>query len=256
MNVDRRSPLPLWAQVLGDLRTRLAQGEFTTRFPSDVELVRQYSVSRHTAREAVRRLQAEGVLERERGRGSFLKSRRIEQPVGSLYSLFRSVEDHGLEQRSKVRFLEERRDREAAAALGRPAEEPLVYLERLRFAGEEPIALDCSWLPAFIGAPLLDVDFGHTALYKQLVERCGVTLTSAWERINPTLPSREQRELLDIGTRQPAFAIERLTYQVAEPVEWRHSVVRGDRFSFVARWSNHQVNTSFEPTSASVPTGA
>jgi len=248
--------MPLWAQVLDDLRARLTRGEFSSRFPTDVELVRQYRVSRHTAREAVRRLQSEGLLEREPGRGTFLTSRRIEQPIGSLYSLFRSVEDHGYEQRSIVRFLEERYEDEAAAALQRPPDEHLVYLERIRLAGEEPIALDCSWLPAAIGRPLLAVDFSHTALYQQLAERCGVNPTSAWERIRPSLPSREQRELLGVGTRQPAFAIERLACQGTKPIEWRHSVVRGDRFSFVARWSHHQVDTSFEPTSAAVPKGA
>jgi GntR family transcriptional regulator len=35
---DRNSPLPLWAQVLADLRARLARGEFTGRFPGDQEL--------------------------------------------------------------------------------------------------------------------------------------------------------------------------------------------------------------------------
>src|SRR5215467_10126686 len=52
VTLDRNSPLPLWAQVLGDLRTRLARGEFTGRFPGDEELRAQYGVSRHTVREA------------------------------------------------------------------------------------------------------------------------------------------------------------------------------------------------------------
>ena len=129
---DRNSPLPLWAQVLADLRARLARGEFTGRFPGDEELRDTYGVSRHTVREAVRRLQAEGVIERGRGRGTFVTGTVIEQPLGALYSLFRSVEAQGFVQRSVVRYLEERRDEEAAKVLGRPPDEPLVYLERLR----------------------------------------------------------------------------------------------------------------------------
>ncbi|MGH9116237.1 MAG: GntR family transcriptional regulator [Acidimicrobiales bacterium] len=57
MQVDRSGPTPLWAQVLADLRLRLARGEFESRFPGDVELTDQYGVSRHTVREAVRLLQ-------------------------------------------------------------------------------------------------------------------------------------------------------------------------------------------------------
>src|SRR5215831_9092676 len=119
MTVDRDSALPLWAQVLGDLRRRLAGGEFRLRFPGDNELTEQYGVSRHTVREAVRRLQAEGVLERGRGRGTFVRHGAIEQPLGALYSLFRSVEEQGFVQRSVVRQLTIRHDEEAAEVLGR-----------------------------------------------------------------------------------------------------------------------------------------
>jgi GntR family transcriptional regulator len=199
VTLDRNSPLPLWAQVLGDLRTRLARGEFTGRFPGDEELRAQYGVSRHTVREAVRRLQSEGVIERGRGRGTFVTGTLIEQPLGALYSLFRSVEAQGFVQRSVVRYLEERRNEEAAKVLGRPPDEPLVYLERLR----------------------------------------------------PVLPSREQRDLLGLGAHTPALALERLASASATPVEWRHGLVRADRFSYVARWSAAQdTGARFEPAAA------
>jgi len=206
-------------------------------------------VSRHTAREAVRRLQAEGLLERRRGSGSFVTVPRIEQPLGTLYSLYRSVEQTGATQRSVVRHLEERRDDKAEAMLG-CAGEPLVYLERLRLADGEPIALDCSWLPASIARPLLEVDFTHTALYEQLAERCAIQLTRGWERLRPALPDPRQRELLHVDELQPAYAIERLAFCGATPIEWRHGVVRGDRFSFVTRWSARELGAAFEPTSA------
>ena len=192
---DRNSPLPLWAQVLSDLRARLARGEFTGRFPGDEELRKAYGVSRHTVREAVRRLQAEGVIERGRGRGTFVTGALIEQPLGALYSLFRSVEAQGYVQRSVVRHLEERRDEEAAKVLGRAPDEPLVYLERLR----------------------------------------------------PVLPTAEQRDLLGLAARTPALAIERRATSQGTPVEWRHGLVRADRFSYVARWAAEDRGAGFEP---------
>ena len=246
---DRGSP-PLWEQVLEDLRRRMAAGEFAERFPRDVELVSHYEVSRHTAREAVRHLQSEGLVDRRRGRGSFVVGNRIEQPVGTLYSLFRSIEALGMVQDSVVRYLEERHDDEASAMLACPGA-PLLYLERVRLADGDPIALDCSWLPFATTRALLDADFNHTALYEQLATQCGIRLTSGWERIRPVLPDRQQRELLGIDAREPAFAIERVAFWNAAPVEWRHSVVRGDRFSFIARWESEQsehMNTAFEPT--------
>jgi len=243
---------PLWAQVLADLRRRLATGEFAQRFPGDADLVETYGVSRHTVREAVRRLQGEGLLERRRGRGSFISGPAIEQPVGTLYSFYRSIEEAGIVQESVVRRLEERRDDRAEAMLACIGQ-PLVYLERLRLADGEPIALDWSWLPARLARGLLGVDFRHAGLYEQLAESCGVRLTSGWERIRPVLPDRRQRVALEMDAQQAAFEIERFGMQGDQPVEWRHGVVRGDRYAFVARWASEHLDTSFEAGNGSEP---
>ncbi len=127
--------MPLWAQVLADLRRRLDAGEFVDGFPTDVELTHHYEVSRHTAREAVRHLQDEGVISRERGRGTFVNAPTFEQATGAIYSLFRSIEERGLEQRSEVLDLSEATNADVAGRLELPAGEPLVRLERLRLAG-------------------------------------------------------------------------------------------------------------------------
>lgn len=253
--IDKDSPMPLWAQVLGDLRLRIEGGEFRERFPTDAELVERYQVSRHTVREAVRRLQSEGILNRSRGVGTFVRPKVIEQPIGTLYSLFRSVEEHGFTQRSVVRFLEERTDAAAAKMLSRPADEPLVYLERLRLADEDPVLLDCSWLPAAVARPLLDVDFTHTALYRELGERCGARPDAGWERLAPEIPTREQRTLLGLRAGVPALAIERLASEHGVPLEWRHGLVRADRFSYVARWGGKDPGAGFEPRPAGTGPG-
>jgi len=49
--------------LLADLRRRLARDDFATAFPGELALVAEYGVSRHTVREAVRRLRDEGLVE-------------------------------------------------------------------------------------------------------------------------------------------------------------------------------------------------
>jgi GntR family transcriptional regulator len=233
--LDRRSPLPLWAQLVSALRTRLDAGEFENRFPTDAELTAEYAVSRHTVREAVRQLEADGRLERSRGRTT--RVRPLEQTVGPLYSLFRTVEAQGVVQRSVVRALDVRTDPAAAERLSLPPDARLVYLERVRLADDEPLALDRVWLPVAIARPLLTADFSHTALYDELARRCGVTPVSGWERVHPVLPDREQRALLGLRARDAAFSLERATSTADGPLEWREALVSGLRFSFVERWT-------------------
>lgn len=247
--------MPLWAQLLEDLRRRLRSGEFGEHFPSDADLVRHYAVSRQTVREAMRHLQQEGRIERVRGQGTSVRPRHIEQSLGALYSLYRSAEEQGFTQDSTVRFLEVRKNAEAASMLECDQDDPLVYLERLRLLDGRPAVLDCSWLPASWARHLLDVDFRRTSLYKELEMRCGIRPDSGWERLAPVMPTPEQRSLLDLRPRAAAFGIERLAREGARPVEWRHGVVRADRFQFVARWSAGRFDAAFEAPGNPAPTG-
>ena len=230
--------MPLWAQLLGVLRERLERGEYVSAFPTDVELTKEFGVSRHTVREAVRRLHDDGVVLRERGRRTSVRPVSIEQPMGAIYSLFRSIEAQGRDQRSKVLGLAEVVAPDVSQRLGLTARSRLVRLERLRCVDGQPLAHDTAWLPATIARPLLGVDFTHTALYDELARQAGVRPTSGSEWVHAELPTPADRALLGLPARHPVFAIQRLSLSRNRPIEWRETVVRGDAYTFVAHWKN------------------
>lgn len=235
VKLDRSSPVPLWAQLEAELRRRLSTGEFVRRFPTDRELVDSYAVSRHTVRDAVDRLCSEGLLERRRGRGTFVRQ-EFEQPAGALYALFRSVEADGARQTIELRALRECVDATAAGHLGLDHDAPLVLIDRTRLADGEPLAVDKVWLPADLARPLLDADLTHGVLYHELARRCGVHVVGGWERIRPTQPTRADCEALLLPPDTAVFTIERMGRTADRAVEWRISKVRGDRYSFVTSW--------------------
>jgi GntR family transcriptional regulator len=236
MTLDRSSPMPLWAQLEAQLKQRLEAGEFTERFPTDTELVDEYQVSRHTVREAIRHLNRTGILRRERGRGTVVNRAEFEQPLGALYSLFQSIESSGAEQRSDVLALREETDEVAAEQLDVAPDTPLVFIERLRRADGEPLAIDRTWIPMSIGAPLLDSNFERTALYDEMERLCGVRPDAGWERIAPLVPTPAEREVLHLRRGQAAFFLERLSTAGERRIEWRTTTVRGDRYRFVSRF--------------------
>lgn len=235
--LDRRSPVPLWAQLLADLRARLACGEFDGGFPTDEELRDEYAVSRQTVREAARRLQTEGAIVRERGRRSSVVSSVLEQPLHTLYSLARTAEDLGLGEHSEVLALRQESGGAAAEPLGLEAGGKTVYVERLRYVGDEPISLHRSWFPFSLAAGLLERDLTSGSLYDALAECCGVRVTGGHELIQPEIASNELRRLLQLPAGRAVLVVERLALSDATPVEWRRSVVRGDRYSFRADWA-------------------
>jgi GntR family transcriptional regulator len=236
--VDRASDVPLWRQLQQDLARRLDAGEFVNSFPGELALVEYYQVSRHTVRQALRQLRADGVIIAERGRQPRVAAApEIEQPVGALYSLFAAVEAAGLTQHSTVRTLGIRADGVVSPRLGLEGSTPLLYLERLRYAGDEPLALDRVWMPAALAAPLLGADFTHTGLYRELADRAGIRLDHGEERINAVVPTIAERALLHCPATAAAFSINRLGRAQGQAVEWRHTLVRGDRFALTAEFS-------------------
>jgi GntR family transcriptional regulator len=235
--LDRSSPMPLWAQLELELRRRLDAGEFDSAFPTDMELTQTYEVSRHTVREAIRHLNRTGVLRRERGRGTVVNRAEFEQPLGTLYSLYRSVEATGVAQTSDVLRLELVVEEGAAIQLGLEPDTELVFLERLRMAGGSPLAVDRAWLPASFARPLLDVDWRHTALYDELARFGAPVPNQGWERLTPIIPAASDRQLLGLRKSDAAFFLERLGSHDGTPIEWRTTVIRGDRYRFVSDWS-------------------
>lgn len=231
--VDRLSPLPLWAQVREDITRRIHRGDFDDAFPGENRLVEEYDVSRHTVREALRALRQTGLLEGGRGRPTRVARQEISQTQGTLYSLFASVERAGHRQRSIVRRLDVIADGTVATRLGLEESTPLVRLERIRLSDEQPLAMDRVWLPAQLAAPLLDADFTRTSLYAQLEQRCGVRLTGGREQIRAVVPTPAERALLNIPEATAALLIDRIGEHRGRPVEFRQTLVRGDRFAFV-----------------------
>lgn len=236
--LDRVGSEPLWLQLRRELLTRLNDGEFTELFPGELALVEEYGVSRHTVRQALSQLRDDGVIIAERGRQPRVApAPEIQQPMGALYSLFASVEASGLSQNSVVRAFDTRADALVAERLELEASTPLIYLERLRLAGEEPLALDRVWLPAKLAEPLLAADFGHTSLYGELAARTGIRLDRGQEEIHAVMPTTAERAQLRCPPEVAAFSVNRLGYTDSGPVEWRHTLVRGDRFALTAWFS-------------------
>jgi GntR family transcriptional regulator len=243
--LQRDSDLPLWAQVRNDVTQRLENGEFVDAFPSDRELVAQYKVSRHTVREALRELRDSGILQRHRGRGSYVEPIALEQQVGPLYSLFRSIEDQGYRQVSTVLALETVRDTQIAARLWMVPSRSLFHLRRLRLVNDTPFAVDDIWMPADLVAPLFEVDFRHTAVYAELGRLVGLQPVKGWERIHPRLPDATTRKMLGIDPTQAVFFVERYTEHAKGPLEWRETIVRGDAYTYVTNWGGGSSASQF-----------
>lgn len=239
--LDPRDPTPLWAQLTTELRRRLGSGQYVGRFPTEAELTSEFVVSRATVREALRRLKDDGLLDARRGSGTFVVRRELDQPVIGASGLAREIADAGLEESSKLLRLEEGEAGAAvAAALGITAEAPVVWLERLRGAGDRVLALDRSAvaLDAEGRRALLSVDLATGSLYDALAERCDIQVTGATEQVRASAGSASDRRRMRLAAEEGLLEVERVSFAGPVAVEWRRSLLRGSAYVLGSSWGS------------------
>ena len=234
--IDRTSPLPFYHQLkqilLAELRDReLAPGD---RLPGDHELCATYAVSRTVVRQALAELETEGVIERVKGRGTFVAQRRTsEHLVQSLTGLSEDVAARGSHLRSEVRRREVvPADAPIAALLELPAGAPVLVIERLRFVDGEPWVLVTTYLPHAVAPGLLQDDLTEQSLYALLETKYGVTLTHGRRGVEAAVASDDLAAALQVAPGAPLLVLRSTSYAGPRPVEVFVAYHRGDRSRF------------------------
>jgi GntR family transcriptional regulator len=228
-----RGPIPLHHQVFRDLTSALDANEWRPgdRMPTERELAERYGCSLITVRHALGELVREGRIERTRGRGTFVLQPRIDRDIAGAMSFTEEMQRRGLDPATRVVTAEIVPAGEAvASALQIPAEAPVVYLERIRVGGGEPLLLEQARLPAERFPGLLGFDFERRSLYDILAERYDTRILRARETVEPVMLRRREASLLDLPTRSLALRIDGVAIASdGSPVEVARSFVRGDR---------------------------
>ena len=228
-----RGPIPLHHQVFSDLKAALDEGEWAAgeRMPTERELAERYGCSLITIRHALGELVREGRIERTRGRGTFVLQQRIDRDIGGKMSFAEEMRRRGLDPATRVVTAQIEPAGEAVAnLLGLSRDDPVVYLERIRLGGGEPLLLEQARLPAERFPGLLAFDFERRSLYDILAERYGTPIVRARESVEPVQLRRRDAQLLGAPVRSLALRIDGIAYAAnGDAVEAARSFVRGDR---------------------------
>ncbi|CAG6396087.1 GntR family transcriptional regulator [Streptomyces cocklensis] len=204
--------------------------------PSERTLCEQLGVSRPTLRSAVDELVTTGLLVREHGRGMFVARAKITQELAPGPDAYRLPQASGSWASKVLEFTTV----QAGARVGRrlhisPAAE-ITYIARLRLVDDEPMAIEYLHVPAALVPGLRPEDMESGDFYDFLRERHGVRVREAVQSIEPTVTNEEEARLIGVPVLSPALLFERLTKDsTGRPVEYVHSVYRGDRYRIVSR---------------------
>ncbi|MBX3084552.1 MAG: GntR family transcriptional regulator [Anaerolineae bacterium] len=236
---DRSRPEPLYHQIRDWMRQQVTTGAWPEHYklPSEFELVERFSVNRGTVRKAIADLIAEGLLVSIHGRGTFVSSRTLEQPLAEdLITFSEDLIRKGIPFETTVLACDVRKPPSNVAALLRiNPNDDIFYLRRVRIVRQAPLALIENFVPYAVVAGIERVDFTVRGLFETLEKQYEVTLSWGQRTFQAQLADADTMTMLGIDPAIPIMYIEQLTYRDEDtPVELSNIWLRGDRFRLSA----------------------
>lgn len=235
--IDKQSHIPFYIQLASLLRGKIeasAAGGKPFALPSENELSDQYGLSRATVRQALALLQREGLIYKEKGRGTFAAQNPVRYELTSLIPTTEDMRRRGWKTSVRVVSLNEVETRPPiTAALNLRSGDHLYEITRVRLGDAVPVCLQWSYIPAKLAPGLIGRDLSGS-LTRVMEQAYGQVFWTATESLRARRASTYEARQLKIPGGSPVIYMERTTYSpTGRPLEFLESVWRSDRYEFV-----------------------
>ncbi|PTX58491.1 GntR family transcriptional regulator [Melghirimyces profundicolus] len=233
--LDKNSPIPVYYQLEERLKESIEKKELKEgdMIPSERVLSEQYGISRMTVRQAINNLVRDGYLYREKGKGTFVASNKIEQPLQGLTSFTEDMRSRGLKPEARLlNFSVEPAQGKLVQKLRLTEGESVSVIKRVRLADDLPMALETTFLPVRL-VPGLTETQAYGSIYEYIENQLGLKIEHATQTLEASVARERESEVLQIKKGSPVLLIERTSYLSDQrPLELVKSVYRGDRYKF------------------------
>ena len=206
-------PTPLYHRIYMVLREGILDARFPPDkvLPSEIELARSFGVSRVTVRKAFERLEREGLILRQRGRGTFPTARMGRNPVqADVSGLVENLLAMGLSTRVELlEFGYVPAPSEIAAEMDLAPGTRVQRAVRLRHLGDRPFSWALTHVPEDVGRSYTAEDLVETPLLR-LFERAGIRVAGAYQRVTARAADPAVAALLHTDVGAPLVCITRV----------------------------------------------
>jgi GntR family transcriptional regulator len=236
-SINFDSHIPYYIQLMDILRDKVQQSEWLpgNQIPGEQDLCEHYQVSRTVVRQALRELEYEGVISRQKGKGTFISLPKISEGlVQKLTGFYQDMVERGLRPGTKVLHQNVIPSNDKIAHfLNIKAGEKVIDIQRLRYINEEPIQLVTTYIPFEICPALASVDLTNRSLYEFLEKESGIFIVKGHRYIEAVLANEHEAALLGIERGSPLLMLDSVSFsENGQPIEYYHALHRGDRSRF------------------------
>jgi GntR family transcriptional regulator len=223
-------------QVYLVLRDRILSGAiaFSAKLPTEHELADYHGVSRVTVRRALGELARERLIERRRSAGTRVIYRPSPAPItADISGVLANLADMGRRTAVKLLSFDYVPAKGAVAqALGAAPDQLLQRSVRVRSIDGLPFSHLTTHVPESVSVTFTRQELAARPLL-ELLERAGVKVEHARQRISAGLATPDVAEMLGVRTGSPLIELVRVVYdQSGRGVEHLHALYRPDRYAF------------------------
>lgn len=223
--------LPLYEQIKSAIDRRIETEEWPANFqvPSEEDLAEEFGASPLTVRRALRELQADGVLLRIQGRGTFVIGPRMQCAVFNLPDITEEIASLGGAYSCQVL-------RHEVLDSGSPEQNmlhldhagPVFHSRILHMEDSTPIQLEDRYVNGDEAPDYIRQDFTRLTPHKWLLRK--TTVTTVDNSIRAIRADAEIRRHLQIDEGQPCLLLDRSTWRDGIPVTRSRFIYPGDRY--------------------------
>jgi GntR family transcriptional regulator len=254
--IDFNSNIPYYIQLVEMLKVHIHGNELKPgdQLPGEFELCEQYGISRTVVRQALLELEKKGLIQRRKGKGTFVAPPKIDENlIQKLTGFYQDMTNRGQAPKTQVLGFEILpASPKIAELLHLSAGQEVFSIERLRSVGDDPIVLVTTYIPFHLCPHLERFDLSDQSLYAILEHEFGLTLSHGRRTIEAVSANKREAELLGIPQGAPLILLDSVTYLAdGTPVEYYHAVHRGDRSRFVVElvraWEEEDLGEKISP---------
>lgn len=236
MQIDKKSPIPVYFQLKNIISKMIADGKYAegSVIPSERELGEILGISRMTVRQALNNLVNEGILYREKGRGTFVAKTKIEQK--NIMSFSEIVARKGMTPSTKVLYFQKEEATGEIPEMLELKDNRFVYnVKRLRLANDIPVGIEQAFIPE-IHCPGLEKFDLTQSLYRLIREQYRHSISYVDNVIEASKTNKEEKELLGITYNVPVLRVTGVNYtESGLKLFYERSAYRSDEYKYNVR---------------------